>query len=305
MILHANFPFALNQGTWQFMSVDMLSKRAKVVDVADDLESFFYVILYYASRYLKSNVEDVGAFIEGLFDSYELVGGRYLVGRAKSTAIYSSDYVRLTPASGSPFLHFSSPLDQLLLTLRGCFHSLYKVREYDSQEVIFPIPPTDTTQSDPPCTPSKAKEDSDACLILDLDDEDDDEDDDDEETIIQPAASVPTQEDRTRAANAANYGYMLRLLKRHIQAKWPPIKNEGDLIPANWESRCDFGPSVTPSNQAPSKRPRPPTHSVIGVSPEDEPVVAVEKVMEKERRVRAPRVQRQGVRRSARIANKA
>ena len=91
----------------------------------------------------------------------------------------------------------------------------------------------------------------------------------------------------------------------HTVAEWPPIKNEGDLIPANWKSRLDFGPHVTPSNQASSKRPRPPTHSVIGVSPEDEPVVAVEKVVEKKRRARAPRVQRQGVRRSARIANKA
>ena len=77
----------MKQGTWQFMSIDMLLKRAKMVEVDDDLESFFYVILYYAARYLKSNITDVGAFIEGFFDSYEVHDGRYLVGATKYSAI--------------------------------------------------------------------------------------------------------------------------------------------------------------------------------------------------------------------------
>ena len=123
--------------------------------------------------------------------------------------------------------------------------------------------------------------------------------------VVEESVAVPTPEDETRATAAASHEAMLSMLHLHIVEEWPSSNNEGDLVPADWKSRLDLGPNVTPSNEAPSKRPRPPTHSVIGVSPEDEPVVAVEKVVEKKRRARAPRVQRQGVRRSARIANKA
>ena len=91
----------MKQGTWQFMSVDMLLKRAKMVEVDDDLESFFYVILYSAARYLKSNITDVGAFIEGFFDSYEVHDGRYLVGATKYSAITNPHGIKV-PASQRP-----------------------------------------------------------------------------------------------------------------------------------------------------------------------------------------------------------
>ncbi|KAI0631748.1 hypothetical protein C8Q77DRAFT_1272662, partial [Trametes polyzona] len=55
-------------GTWQFMSVAVLCDMCKVVETSDELESFFYVLLYYSIRYLRSNCADVGAFIEHLFD---------------------------------------------------------------------------------------------------------------------------------------------------------------------------------------------------------------------------------------------
>ncbi|TBU26657.1 hypothetical protein BD311DRAFT_601956, partial [Dichomitus squalens] len=56
-------------GTWQFLSVAMLS-RSKEVEICDELESFFYVILYYAVRYLRSNIDDgiIGEWIYTFFD---------------------------------------------------------------------------------------------------------------------------------------------------------------------------------------------------------------------------------------------
>ncbi|EJF59451.1 hypothetical protein DICSQDRAFT_24536, partial [Dichomitus squalens LYAD-421 SS1] len=56
-------------GTWQFLSVAILS-RLKEVEICDELESFFYVILYYAVRYLRSNIGDgvIGTWIHTFFD---------------------------------------------------------------------------------------------------------------------------------------------------------------------------------------------------------------------------------------------
>ncbi|TFK79782.1 hypothetical protein K466DRAFT_470959, partial [Polyporus arcularius HHB13444] len=42
-------------GTWQYMSVALLNRPQKAVEIPDDLESLFYVLLYHAVRYLKSN----------------------------------------------------------------------------------------------------------------------------------------------------------------------------------------------------------------------------------------------------------
>ncbi|EIW52973.1 uncharacterized protein TRAVEDRAFT_135109, partial [Trametes versicolor FP-101664 SS1] len=70
-------------GTWQFMSVAVLSKNTKVVETSDELESFFHVLLYYAIRYTRSNCKDVGAFIEAFFDSYTVDDGKYECGTKK------------------------------------------------------------------------------------------------------------------------------------------------------------------------------------------------------------------------------
>ncbi|KAI0759288.1 hypothetical protein BD413DRAFT_437480, partial [Trametes elegans] len=58
-------------GTWQFMSVQYVRQQAKVpVTVADELESFFHVLLFYAVRFLRHNIEDVSNFVEQYFDCF-------------------------------------------------------------------------------------------------------------------------------------------------------------------------------------------------------------------------------------------
>ncbi|KAI1782389.1 hypothetical protein LXA43DRAFT_847500, partial [Ganoderma leucocontextum] len=42
-------------GTWPYMSVVSLSKTAHEVEVADEIESFFYVLLYNAARFTPNN----------------------------------------------------------------------------------------------------------------------------------------------------------------------------------------------------------------------------------------------------------
>ena len=87
---------------------------------------------------------------------------------------------------------------------------------------------------------------------------------------------IPTQDNRDRAACAQNHGFFLSLLETHIKAKWPPIKNNGDLIPSDWKSRRDLGPSVTPSNRCTSKRRKLPSNSGVGEEHEEELLVLAE-----------------------------
>ncbi|KAI9058431.1 hypothetical protein FKP32DRAFT_1582064, partial [Trametes sanguinea] len=74
-------------GTWQFMSIAVLNDHGKEIEISDELESFFYVTLYYAVRYLESNCSDVGAFIEDFFDTYGLQNDAYKCGATKATAM--------------------------------------------------------------------------------------------------------------------------------------------------------------------------------------------------------------------------
>ncbi|KAI0641599.1 hypothetical protein C8Q79DRAFT_918749, partial [Trametes meyenii] len=62
-------------GTWQFMSVAYVEDHPAPVTVADELESFFHVTLFYAVRLLRHNISNVQAFIVGYFDSYNPGGG--------------------------------------------------------------------------------------------------------------------------------------------------------------------------------------------------------------------------------------
>ncbi|KAI0636344.1 hypothetical protein C8Q77DRAFT_1072092 [Trametes polyzona] len=59
-------------GTWQFMSVAYIQGHpCHPVSIADELESFFHVLLFYAVRFLNSNVPDVGSYILQYFDTYD------------------------------------------------------------------------------------------------------------------------------------------------------------------------------------------------------------------------------------------
>ena len=324
------------------MSVAMLSRRAKTVEVVDDMESFFYVILYYAARYLASNITNVPIFIENFFDSYGWDGSAYTVGETKSTAIKEARGV-VVDTDKRKLVCFSSPLDQVLRELRDGFHSLYMVREYDSPENLLPIP-VPPAEDNPPRTPPKSKVRK---LHGPL-----------QGRAIKGAkkrTDIPTDDDRERAAEVADHEWALSLLQKRIVVRWPKIKNMGDLVPSTWKSRRDLGPSVTPSNRCTSKRRKLPPNSgvdeadeepvVVEDEPEDQPAdqledqhadqpeeqpvdqlvdqpdeqlvgqlveqpeeqpveKPVEKPAGKRSRVRVPNARLAGVRRSARLANK-
>ncbi|KAI0738025.1 hypothetical protein C8Q80DRAFT_1276043 [Daedaleopsis nitida] len=70
-------------GTWQFAAVRLLDKPSAPVTTADELESFFHIVLYNALRYLRSNCSSVSCAMYELFENYDSngVGYRCSLGR--------------------------------------------------------------------------------------------------------------------------------------------------------------------------------------------------------------------------------
>ncbi|OSD00254.1 hypothetical protein PYCCODRAFT_1437607, partial [Trametes coccinea BRFM310] len=56
------------RGTWQFMSVHIQDHPHAQVEIANELVSFLYVIIYCAIRYLPHTCDDVGSFMYNYFD---------------------------------------------------------------------------------------------------------------------------------------------------------------------------------------------------------------------------------------------
>ncbi|KAI0667505.1 hypothetical protein C8Q78DRAFT_384221 [Trametes maxima] len=58
-------------GTWQFMSVAYIaSDWTQPIEVADELESFFHVMMYYAARLLRNSLPSVSSFVTEYFDTF-------------------------------------------------------------------------------------------------------------------------------------------------------------------------------------------------------------------------------------------
>ena len=101
----------------------------KEVEICDELESFFYVILYYAVRYLRSNIprENVGDWIHYFFDTYGVSGDTYVCGQVKLNAIKHGELV-VTP---DELLKFGSPMDNLLADLLNQLQAHHAVTIYE------------------------------------------------------------------------------------------------------------------------------------------------------------------------------
>ncbi|KAI0764194.1 hypothetical protein BD413DRAFT_578204 [Trametes elegans] len=124
-------------GTWQFMSVHHIQHHAKrPVTIADELESFFHVLLFYAVRRLHSSVECIPGFVSEYFDGHDPVGGpRYCSVRkraAMKTGSILSDrgWLEFYVEGKRAHRRFQTLIDGLL----AFFHARYSVLEYDALE---------------------------------------------------------------------------------------------------------------------------------------------------------------------------
>ncbi|KAF9494292.1 hypothetical protein BDN71DRAFT_1496587 [Pleurotus eryngii] len=113
-------------GTWAFMSIDLLDGARRAHKVSDDLESFFWVVLYYSLLYLPHNkTNQLGLIIPAIFEQYtyyeEAKGG---IG--KSVAVTEGNYIG---GRHSPRLEFDAcmPLTKFVASI------LHKLNNWRSE----------------------------------------------------------------------------------------------------------------------------------------------------------------------------
>ncbi|KAI0739882.1 hypothetical protein C8Q80DRAFT_201132 [Daedaleopsis nitida] len=229
-------------GTWQFMSVAILTNRYKVVEVTDDLESFLYVLLYHAIRYLQSNCINVGDWIEEFFDCFTVTtAGSYSCGEKKFLTITVS--ARLTaPSVGN--ISLSPPMDYLLSELLRSFRAYYAVKAYDARKKLYsyapttdPAPSTSLGSKLPP--PRRRKRPVPVKAIAES----------------EKVEYVPTQAERDLAGNVAEHSGMITLLLNALEMDgWGDKDKVRDRIPDDWQPKKPLGPSVMSSVGKSKKR---------------------------------------------------
>ncbi|KAJ3004790.1 hypothetical protein NUW54_g4647 [Trametes sanguinea] len=127
-------------GTWQFMSVHYVRDHPKCpVSVADELESFFHVLLFYAVRLLHHNITNVPSFVAEYFDSYAVTGQIKRSCSAKKSTAMDDGVIRVTSqgvplqfkfADGNPHSDFNDLIGDLL----QYFKARYEVLAWESRK---------------------------------------------------------------------------------------------------------------------------------------------------------------------------
>ncbi|OBZ71030.1 hypothetical protein A0H81_09156 [Grifola frondosa] len=83
------------QGTWRYMSYNVLDKEDVVHSLSDDMESLLYVVLYCSLRWLPHDEDEksLGAHLHALFDYSEFLVGRLLGGNGKYLFLSTRRYL--------------------------------------------------------------------------------------------------------------------------------------------------------------------------------------------------------------------
>ncbi|CDO75220.1 hypothetical protein BN946_scf184808.g6 [Trametes cinnabarina] len=134
-----------SQGTWQFMSVAYVRNHPNLpVSVADELESFFHVLLFYAVRLLHHNLKNVPFFVSNYFDACKPLGNAVRTcSEAKTRAMMdgfivaeSGQRLKFTDPSGAAHVELNAMFDALLRR----FKARYEVFFWELESHAEPAP---------------------------------------------------------------------------------------------------------------------------------------------------------------------
>ncbi|RPD53587.1 hypothetical protein L226DRAFT_488319 [Lentinus tigrinus ALCF2SS1-7] len=216
-------------GTWQFMSVALLS-RIKSIEICDELEAFFYVLLYYAARYLQSNVDNItlANYLDAFFDQYTETSAGYHCGTTKRDAIQSG---KLVIREGLE-LQFGGPMDDIIAALLSWFKSHHVVSAYnqsleeerkrqEAQAQASSLSPGDEQTDELKFVPMLADE-------MDLPGQGS------PEILVARKLGEPSFHDWKDWQNVKSHRPVVQLFQYHLMKTWPKQKNIGDRIPKSW-----------------------------------------------------------------------
>ncbi|KAI9060450.1 hypothetical protein FKP32DRAFT_1605331 [Trametes sanguinea] len=234
-------------GTWQFMSVAVLSDHGKLLEISDELESFFHVTLYYAVRYLRSNCPDVGSFIEDFFDTYTVEKDTYKCGRMKTQVM--GDGMLRADSYATP-LKFGSNLDTFFEEALVWFKAHYAVQAYQ-RHLNAPCTAKHDTAKGAEETPSVSqfklrlrRKEKNKTLATNGPAP---------PTSASIPAPTPTQIDD--AAKIRTHEAMLDALAKAMNVEgWLLDRAEGDNVSEDFKPKAPVGPPVVASTRTLKKR---------------------------------------------------
>ena len=231
------------------MSVALLNWK-KEVEISDELEAFLHVIVYYSTRYLRSNLtsRQVGDFIDEYFYIFTVYDNTWSCGERKERTLIENS---LTAEKGIP-VTFGSHMDQVLAVLLSWFHSklIVQIHEFGSRsDVHGPPSPTPApsfpaplmTQFFPEELEDASDEDADEDIgISDEDIGDEGGEDKGEEDINITLGRIhihgpfrsqePTSQQRANAKLANKHAAMKKVLNLAVKEIWAEDK-VGDRFP--------------------------------------------------------------------------
>ena len=222
----------------------MLS-RLKEVEICDELESFFYVILYYAVRYLDSNIDDkdVGNWIHHFFDVYDVRGDTYVCGQVKLNAIKRGE-LAISPDED---LKFESPMDNLLVTLLRLFKAHHTVNTYHRKRTKLSTIPelkvsfaNSSEPTEPPWRVSQVASEERVAV--------------DWNSLIEEENPAPSKKDLFLHNLLTAHEAMLERLTLATREKWKSSDRRGDRVPANSRPQPQNSGPTEPASVVYSKR---------------------------------------------------
>ncbi|KAI0738021.1 hypothetical protein C8Q80DRAFT_292110 [Daedaleopsis nitida] len=113
--------------TWQFTAVRLLDNPSAPVMNGDEMESFFYIVLYNALRYLRHTCINVVWAMFDLFDNFDRAGDEYRCGPGRRTAIKTG---QLAQVCGFPYKFLNDegrahPISFFIGTMLAWFKARY------------------------------------------------------------------------------------------------------------------------------------------------------------------------------------
>ena len=109
----------------------LLGPGDKLITLADELESFFYVFLCYALRHVTSlncDGQTIANFLDDYFDLYGFENGMYTCGALKTATVKRGKI-----DVGSQTLRCGNPLDALFKKIMSWFMAHYLILDYEKE----------------------------------------------------------------------------------------------------------------------------------------------------------------------------
>lgn len=131
------------QGTWQFMSVAYINSQWRhPIAVADELEAFFHVLIFWAVRFLPHTAGLTSVFVVEYFDTFSLEDdGRHICGLSKESLMHCGEF-----PSGVRTLQFlktnrdpGNPINTLIESMLELFKARYEIMKYERSSQKAPI----------------------------------------------------------------------------------------------------------------------------------------------------------------------